>query len=194
MFRHHTDPVPEIVDDDSYSSSFAETDSDLDDKDKCGINKHYLANEIKHGFKRVQVEYVDPVAQKLQSFLSSDILPKESMFYILLKNAISCVDWLVKRKQNHSLQFQWDNEVLQFVESLEYHGERKGVNLLRGPGHDGEGQSSAVSGFDWTKWNWPLLAKQLVIKCAAYTRQRMEYMLHFYRVFCSCHVSLVVIY
>ena len=56
------------------------------------------------------------------------------MFYILLKNAISYVDWLVKRKQNHSLQFQWDNEVLQFVESLKYHGGRKVVNLLRGSG------------------------------------------------------------
>ena len=30
---------------------------------------------------------------------------------------------------------------------------------MRGPGHDGEGRSSAVSGFDWTKWNWPLPGK-----------------------------------
>jgi len=63
-----------------------------------------------------------PVAQKLQSFLNSDILPKGSMFYILLKNAVSYVHWLVKREENHSLQFQWDNEVLQFLESLEYYG------------------------------------------------------------------------
>ena len=70
------------------------------------------------------------------------MLPTESMFYILLKNAVSYVDWLVKREENHSLQFQWDNEVLQFLESLEYHGGRKVVNLLRGPGHDGEGWSS----------------------------------------------------
>ena len=66
------------------------------------------------------------------------------MFYILLKDAVSYVDWLVKREENHS---------------LEYHGRRKVVNLLRGPGHDGEGRSSAVSGFDWTKWNWPLPGK-----------------------------------
>ena len=130
-----------------------------DDKYEFGIKKHYLTNEIKSGFKRVHVQYVDPVAQKLQSFLNSDILPKKSMFYILLENAVSYVDWLVKRKENHSLQFQWDNEVLQFLESLEYHGGRKVVNLLRGPGHDGEGRSSAVSGFDWTKWNWPLPGK-----------------------------------
>ena len=130
-----------------------------DDKDDFEINKHYLANEIKRGFQRVYVEKVDPVAQKLQSFPNSDILPKESMFYILLKNAVSYVDWLVKREENHSLQFQWDGEVLQFLESLEYHGGRKVVNLLRGPGHDGEGQCSAVSGFDWRKWNWPLPGK-----------------------------------
>ena len=98
------------------------------------------------------------------------------MFYILLKNAIGCVDWLVKRKQNHSLQFQWDNEVLQFVESLEYHGGRKVVNLLRGPGHDGEGQSSAVSGFDWTKWNWPLPGKTTRDKmCSVYSTENGVY-------------------
>ena len=107
----------------------------------------------------MHVENVDPVAEKLQSFLNSGILPQESMFYILLKNAVSYVDWLVRRKENHSLQFQWDNEVLQFLESVEYYGGRKVVNLLRGPGHDGEGRSSAVSGFDWTKWNWPLPGK-----------------------------------
>lgn len=90
---------PETVDDDSYSSSFVDTDSDDDDKDEFGINKHYLANEIRSGFHRVHVEKVDPVAQKLQSFLNSDILPKQSMFYILLKNAVTYVDWLVKREK-----------------------------------------------------------------------------------------------
>ena len=29
---------------------------------------------------------------------------------------------------------------------------------MRGPGHDGEG-SGGISGFDWTKWNWPLPGK-----------------------------------
>ena len=76
------------------------------------------------------------------------------MFYILLKNAVSYVDWLVRREENHSLQFQWDNEVLQLIESLEYHGGRKVVNLLREPGHDGEGRSS-----DRIKWNWLLPGK-----------------------------------
>ena len=162
----NNDEISEIViditpesSDDSYPSSFDDSGSEIDDKDEFGISKDHLANEIKTGFQQVHVENVDPVAEKLQSFLNSGILPQESMFYILLKNAVSYVDWLVRRKENHSLQFQWDNEVLQFLESVEYHGGRKVVNLLRGPGHDGEGRSSAVSGFDWTKWNWPLPGK-----------------------------------
>lgn len=63
MSEIDVDITPETVDDDSQSSSFHETDSD--DKDEFGINKHYLANEIKSGFKRVHVAYLDPVAQKL---------------------------------------------------------------------------------------------------------------------------------
>ncbi|KAL9959165.1 hypothetical protein ACROYT_G036259 [Oculina patagonica] len=65
MSEIDVDITPESVDDDSYSSSLHESDSDSDDKDEFGINKHYLANEIKNGFKRVHIEYVDPVAQKL---------------------------------------------------------------------------------------------------------------------------------
>ena len=162
----NNDEISEIViditpesSDDSYPSSFDDSGSEIDDKDEFGISKDHLANEIKTGFQQVHVENVDPVAEKLQSFLNSGILPQESMFYILLKNAVSYVDWLVRRKENHSLQFQRANEVLQFLESVEYYGGRKVVNLLRGPGHDGEGRSSAVSGFDWTKWNWPLPGK-----------------------------------
>lgn len=144
------DGNPESDSDDCYSSSFEDTDND--NVDEFDISKHYLANEVRSGFKRVNVENVDPVAQKLQSFLNSRVLPKQSMFYVLLKNAINYVSWLVERQENHSLQFQWDNEILQFLESLEYHGGRKVVNLMRGPGHDGEG-CGGISGFDWTKWN-----------------------------------------
>lgn len=51
MSEIDVDITHETVDDDSYSSSFHETDSDSDGKDELGINKHYLANEIKSGFK-----------------------------------------------------------------------------------------------------------------------------------------------
>ena len=52
--------------------------------------------------------------RKLQSFLHSVyFLRKDNFLYILLKNTVSYVDWLVKMEENHSLQFQWDTEVLQ---------------------------------------------------------------------------------
>ena len=105
-----------------------------------------------------QYNYLIQLQQKLQNFLDADSLPHESMFYILLKNSLTYVNWLVERQKNHSLQFEWDKEVLQFVESLEYHGSRKVFNLLRGPGHDGEG-AGGIPVFDWVKWNWPLPGK-----------------------------------
>ena len=142
--------------DDSYSSSFEDTDSDS--VDEFEFNKHYLANEMRRGFKRVPVENLDPVTQKLQSFLDSGVLPKQSMFYTFLKNGTNYLNWLCEQQENHSLQFQWDNEILQFLESLEYHGGRKVINLLRGPGHDGE-RSGGISGFNWRKWNWLLQQK-----------------------------------
>ena len=61
--------------DDSYSSSFEDTDSDS--VDEFEFNKHYLTNEMRRGFKRVPVENLDPVTQKLQSFLDSGVLPKQ---------------------------------------------------------------------------------------------------------------------
>ena len=61
--------------DDSYSSSFEDTDSDS--VNEFEFNKHYLANEMRRGFKRVPVENLDPVTQKLQSFLDSSVLPKQ---------------------------------------------------------------------------------------------------------------------
>ena len=98
---------------------------------------------MRRGFKRVRVESLDPLTQKLQSFLAKNV------FYLTL-NCTNYVNWLCERQENHSLQFQWDNEILQFLESLEYHGGMKVINLLRGPGHDVEG-SGGVSGFNWRK-------------------------------------------
>ena len=80
------DVNPESDSDDRYLSSFEDTDSD--GVDELDINKHYLANKVRSGFQRVNVGNVDPVAQKLQSFLNSGVLPKQSMFYVVLKNAI----------------------------------------------------------------------------------------------------------
>ena len=60
-----------------------------------------------NGFKQVHVEYADPVAQPETTVIPSFcILPKERQFflYILLKNTVSYVDWLVKMEENHSLK------------------------------------------------------------------------------------------
>ena len=87
-------------DDDSYSSSFDDTGSDDSDEiDEFGISRHCLANEMKKGVRRLHVEHIDPVTQKLHSFLNSGVLPRETMFYILLKNAVSYVDWVLKEKK-----------------------------------------------------------------------------------------------
>ena len=175
--------------DDSYSSSFEDTDSDT--VDEFEFNKHYLANEVRRGFKRVHVENLDPVTQKLQSFLDSGVLSKQSMFYILLKNATNYVNCLFERQENHSLQFQSDNEILQFLGSLEYHGGRKVINLLRGPVHDGEG-SGGISGFNWRKWNWPLPGKTTRDKMySGYSTENGTFA-PFLQSFCSCRVLLIV--
>lgn len=85
----------------SYSSSFEDTDSDS--VDEFEFNKHYLANEMRRGFKRVPVENLDPVTQKLQSFLDSGVLPKQSMFYIFLKNATNYLNWLWEQQEKMEL-------------------------------------------------------------------------------------------
>lgn len=57
------------------------------------------------------------------------------------------------------LQFQWNPEILQLVESLEHHGqEKKKHESLRGPGFLGSGKGGAKE-FDWTSWNWPIPGK-----------------------------------
>lgn len=104
------------------------------------------------------MKVLDPVTEKLQNFLDSDVLSKDSMFYGLLENSIDYVHWLNERQMNHSSQFRWDNEVLQCLETFEYYGGRRVVNLLRGEGHAGEG-GGGIDSFDWREWNWPLPGK-----------------------------------
>jgi len=150
--------VQENNTDDSYSpSSFSLSDSDdSEGMDEFGMSRGIFTNETAAGVKCVTI--LDPVVEKLQCFLHSGLLARDSMFYSLLENSVNYVFWLNERKRNHSLQFQWDSEVLQFVENLEYHGGRRVVNLLRGSGHEGEG-GSGIDTFDWQKWNWPLPGK-----------------------------------
>jgi hypothetical protein len=137
-----------------YSSSF--TFSDSDESDEFGHPLDPFASRVADGVKRVKI--LDPITDKLQSFLDSRVLSKNSMFYGLLESSVNYIHWLNERQSNRSAQFKWDNEVLQFVETLEYHSGRKVVNLLRGEGHAGEG-GGGIHTFDWKKWNWPLPGK-----------------------------------
>ena len=82
-----------------------------------------------------------------------------------MKNALTFVTDIGKPE----LCLQWDPEVLEFVESLEYHGHEKTINLLRGPGFLGTGKGG-VKLFDWSLWNWPLPGKTTrKKKCTGYT-------------------------
>ena len=89
------------------------------------MSRGIFTNETAPGVKRVTIP--DPVAEKLQCFLDSGLLARDSMFYSLLENHVNYVNWLNERKRNHSIQFQWDGEVLQFIETLEYHRGRRVV-------------------------------------------------------------------
>ena len=60
-----------------------------------------------------------------------------------------------------------DKEVVEFVETLEYHGHKKVINLLRGPGFLGTGKGGAKQ-FDWKSWNWPLPGRTTRLKNTGY--------------------------
>ena len=54
------------------------------------------------------------------------MMQKESIFYLYFKNALSFVTDIGDPK----LQLQWDPNILQLVESLEYHGHKKSHEFL----------------------------------------------------------------
>ena len=92
--------------------------------------------------------------EKLQGLLDDGMMQKESIFYLYFKNALSFVTNIGDPK----LQLQWDPKILQFVESLEYHGHKKAMNLLRGTRFLGSGKGVAKE-FDCASWNWPTPGK-----------------------------------
>ena len=97
---------------------------------------------------------------------------KRSIFYLYFKNALSFVTDIGDPK----LQLQWDPKILQFVESLEYHGhKKKAMNYLRGTGFEGSGKGVAEE-FDWASWNCPILGKTTTKKnCTGYTNDNGIY-------------------
>lgn len=149
----------ENLNDDVLSVLSAASDIDMLDsssetsRDEDDFLKDPLANEMQNGRQRLR--RVDPICSKLDDFLNSNFLEKTSIFYILLKNAVEYADWSLRREHSPAAQFQWDHEVLEFVETLEYHGQESMVNLLRGSGHFGQGRGG-IKSFAWQNWNWPL--------------------------------------
>ena len=96
------------------------------------------------------------------------------MFYILLKNSLTYVNWFVERQKTIAYSLNGTKKSFSLLRSLEYHGSRKVVNLLRGPGHDGEGAGvflclTGLNGIGLFQ------EKQLVIKCTQAIQQIIEY-------------------
>lgn len=103
---------------------------------------------------------MDPVCAKLQDFLQNGYLSREHIFYKLIKNA---VDFVISVNNDFSKenQFEWDSEILEFLDSVEHYGHEATINLLRGPGFykravDKAAKTTAMPKFNWQSWNWPL--------------------------------------
>lgn len=97
---------------------------------------------------------------KLQDFLDSGYLSRDHIFYKLIKNAVDFVT-SVNNGFSSDDQFQWDSDILQFLDTIEYYGHEATVNLLRGSGFynravDKNKSTIQTPRFDWKTWNWPL--------------------------------------
>ena len=99
---------------------------------------------------------MDPVCEKLQEFIACGFLPRSHIFYKLIRNAVDFVSSVA----NSYKDFEWDETILEFVDSLEYYGHQATVNMLRGQGFHGRTKGDArLTAFDWKTWNWPLPEK-----------------------------------
>ena len=100
------------------------------------------------------------MCEKLQEFLGSGYLSTKHIFYKLIKNV---VEFVVSKNSSSSRegQFQWDSEILEFLDTIEYYGHEATVHLLRGPGFQKTAEERKTAGerkagkFDWSTWNWP---------------------------------------
>ena len=80
-----------------------------------------------------------------------------------MKNALE----FAKKSSNPREQFQHDESVNTFMETLEFHGKPKTLNLLRGPGHINQGRGGTFQ-FNWKDWNFPFVpSKTTRDKCKA---------------------------
>ena len=83
------------------------------------------------------------------------------IFYEALKNAVEFVVF-TNSSTSREGQFQWDSEILEFLDTIEYYGHEATVHLLRGPGFYKTAEERKTAGerkagkFEWSSWNWPL--------------------------------------
>ena len=87
-------------------------------------------------------------------------MPRMHIFYKLIKNAVNFVS-CSNNNFSRENQFQWDTEILEFLDTLEYYGHEATVHLLRGPGFYKRksrytSTTSSDPKFMWESWNWPL--------------------------------------
>ena len=102
------------------------------------------------------IKYLDSVCEKLQEFIACGFLPRSHIFYKLIRNAVDFVSSVA----NSYKDFEWDETILEFVDSLEYYGHQATVNMLQGQEFHGKTKGDArLTAFDWKTWNWPLPGK-----------------------------------
>ncbi|CAG2235332.1 unnamed protein product [Mytilus edulis] len=128
----------------SVSSLSSESEYDSD-----GLSTAVYADQISDNIRRFT--YWDSICEKLQDVLNSGLLQKNHIFYVYIDNVLN----FVKQVEDPKKQFHWDERILEFVETIEYHGHKKVLNILRGPGFLGTGKGG-IKHFDWKSWNLPL--------------------------------------
>ncbi len=146
-----------------YSSSSSESEYDSD-----GFSLNPNRNDFSEGI--LPTEFLDPTCEKLHNLLSQGELKKDDMFFKLIENSTNYISWLRDRQADHSLQFQWDNDILLFSETLEYHGHEKIYNLLRGAAHAGSGKGG-IKTFNSANWNIPLPSRNARHKKRGYSTE-----------------------
>lgn len=88
----------------------------------------------------------------LQQEIESKKLKRNHIFYRCLKNALE----FAQKSSNPREQFQHDGTIKTYMETLEFHGKPKTMNLLRGPGHRNQGRGGTFQ-FNWKDWNLPFI-------------------------------------
>ena len=88
----------------------------------------------------------------LQKEIESHKLHSSHIFYKCLENALR----FARMSSEPRSQFSHDDTVNTFMETLEFHGKAKTMNLLRGPGHLNQGRGGTFE-FNWKDWNFPFV-------------------------------------